>query len=193
MGSMTGADPAAPRRRFGGLLVDPAPLRLDRDYRLLWIGQAISAVGRMITAIVLPYQVYVLTGDILSVGALSLVQLFPILIFALGGGAVADAVDRRRLLLVTQLGLAACSLALAVIAFTPAPPIAAIFAVACCRGAASGRSTSRRGRRRSRDSSRSSGSRPRSASISSSSTAPRSSGPRSAASSSRSPVSRPPT
>ncbi len=129
MGLMT--EPTRPpHRRFGGLLVDPTPLRLDRDYRLLWIGQAISVVGRMITAIVLPYQVYVLTGDILSVGALSLVQLFPILIFALGGGAVADAVDRRRLLLVTQLGLAACSLALAVIAFTPAPPIAAIFAVA---------------------------------------------------------------
>ena len=63
----------------------------------------------MITAIVLPYQVYVLTNDLLSVGALSLVQLVPILIFALGGGAVADAVDRRRLLIVTQLGLAACA------------------------------------------------------------------------------------
>ena len=103
--------PPPPRRRFGGLLVDPAPLRLDRDFRLLWIGQAISTVGRMITLVVLPYQVYVLTGDILAVGALSLVQLVPILIFALGGGAVADAVDRRRLLLVTQVGLAGCSLA----------------------------------------------------------------------------------
>jgi MFS family permease len=129
MGSMTPPTPA-PRRRLGGVLVDPTPLRLDRDYRLLWIGQAISVVGRMITAIVLPYQVYVLTNDLLSVGALSLVQLVPILIFSLGGGAVADAVDRRRLLLITQLGLAACSLALAVIALTPAPPIAAIFAVA---------------------------------------------------------------
>ena len=97
-------EPGPPRRRLGGILVDPAPLRLDRDYRLLWIGQAISAVGRMITAVVLPYQVYVLTDDLLAVGALSLVQLVPILIFALGGGAVADAVDRRRLLLVTQLG-----------------------------------------------------------------------------------------
>ena len=118
------------RRRLGSLVVDPTPLRLDRDFRLLWRGQAISAIGRMITAAVLPYQVYVLTGDLLMLGALSIVQLVPILVFALGGGAVADAVDRRRLLLVTQIGLAASSLALAALAFLSAPPVAAIFAVA---------------------------------------------------------------
>ncbi len=84
----------------------------------------------MVTSVVLPYQVYVLTGDLLMLGALSLVQLVPILIFALGGGAIADAVDRRRLLFVTQLGLAATSLALMLLALLPAPPIPAIFAVA---------------------------------------------------------------
>ncbi len=120
----------APRRRLGSLVVDPAPLRLDRDFRLLWAGQAVSSVGRMITSVVLPYQVYVLTGDLLMLGALSLVQLVPILIFALGGGAVADAVDRRRLLLVTQVGLAATSAALMLLALLPAPPIPAMFAVA---------------------------------------------------------------
>ncbi len=84
----------------------------------------------MVTQVVLPYQVYVLTGELLALGLLSLVQLVPILIFALGGGAVADAVDRRRLLLVTQCGLAATSLALALLAFLPAPPVLAIYAVA---------------------------------------------------------------
>jgi len=58
------------------------------------------------------------------------VQLVPILVFALGGGAMADAVDRRRLLIVTQLGLAASSLALAMIAVLPDPPLAAIYAAA---------------------------------------------------------------
>jgi MFS family permease len=115
---------------LGRLVVDPTPLRLDRDFRLLWFGQAVSTVGRMVTAVVLPYQVYVLTHDLLMLGALSLVQLLPILIFALGGGAVADAVDRRRLLLVTQVGLAATSLALMLLALLPAPPIWAIFVVA---------------------------------------------------------------
>ena len=81
-----------PARRFGSLVVDPTPLRLDRDFRLLWTGQAISVVGRMVTTVVLPTQVYLLTGDLLALGALSLVQLVPILVFSLGGGAVADAV-----------------------------------------------------------------------------------------------------
>ena len=126
---MTPPDPV-PRRRLGGLVADPAPLRHDRDFRLLWTGQAISTVGRQITAVVLPYQVYVLTGDLVAVGVLSLVQLVPILVFALGGGAVADAVDRRRLLLVTQVGLALSSLALVGLALEPAPSVIAIYAVA---------------------------------------------------------------
>ncbi len=124
------ASPSAPRRRIGSLIVDPAPLRLDRDFRLLWSGQAVSTAGRMITAVVLPYQVYVLTGDVIAVGALSLVQLVPILVFTLGGGAVADAVDRRRLLLLTQLGLAVVTLGLALLALVPAPPVAGIYGLA---------------------------------------------------------------
>ena len=123
------ASPGA-RHRLGSLLVDPTPLRLDRDFRLLWTGQSVSSVGRMITSVALPYQVYVLTHNLLMLGALSLVQLVPILIFALGGGAVADAVDRRRLLLATQLGLAASSAGLMVLALLPATPIVAVFAVA---------------------------------------------------------------
>jgi MFS family permease len=134
MSSMS-ASPSPPRRRrLGSLIVDPAPLRLDRDFRLLWAGQAVSTAGRMMTAIVLPYQVYVLTGDVLAVGALSLVQLLPILVFTLGGGAVADAVDRRRLLLITQLGLAAVTVGLALLATVPAPPVVAIYALAFLAG-----------------------------------------------------------
>jgi MFS family permease len=120
--------PSGPRR-LGGLLVDPTPLRLDRDFRLLWIGQGISTVGRTFTLVAIPYQVYVLTGDFLAVGALSIVQLVATLIFVLGGGAVADAVDRRKLLLLTQLGQAGCSLAFLAIALTAAPSLLAIYAV----------------------------------------------------------------
>jgi MFS family permease len=84
----------------------------------------------MITMVVLPYQVYVLTGDLIAVGLLSLVQLVPILLFALGGGAIADAVDRRRLLLVTQVGLAATALALMLLALLPETPVLALYGVA---------------------------------------------------------------
>lgn len=124
------APPGRRRPGLGSLLVDPAPLRLDRDYRLLFSGQAISVAGRMITAVVLPYQVYVLTHDVLAVGALSLVQLVPILVFTLGGGAVADAIDRRRLLLVTQVLLALATLGLALVALLPSPPLWAVYALA---------------------------------------------------------------
>jgi len=123
-------DPAARRRRFGGILLDVEPLRRDRDFRLLWIGQVISGVGRQVTVVALPFQLYVLTGSTLAVGLLALVQLVPILVFALGGGAVADAVDRRRLLLVTQVGLALASGALFVLAATPGAPLASYYVVA---------------------------------------------------------------
>ena len=119
-----------PRRGLRGIVLDPTPLRLDRDYRLLWTGQAISSTGRMITQVVLPYQVYVLTNDLLAVGFLSIVQLVPILAFSLGGGAVADSVDRRKLLLITQVALMGCSMALVLLALMPAPPLAALYAVA---------------------------------------------------------------
>lgn len=82
------------------------------------------------TRIALPYQVYVLTGSTLAIAGLTAVQLVPILVFALGAGSVADAVDRRRLLLVTQLGLLGCSVALVGLALVPSPPLIAIFAVA---------------------------------------------------------------
>ncbi|MDQ6794272.1 MAG: MFS transporter [Chloroflexota bacterium] len=120
-----------------GLLVDVAPLRLDRDYRWMWAGQAVSGVGNQITRIALPYQVYVLTGSTLAIAGLTAVQLVPILVFVLGAGSLADAVDRRRLLLVTQLGQALCSLAFVGLAIMAAPPLAAIFGVAFAASALS--------------------------------------------------------
>jgi MFS family permease len=122
--------PTSRRRGLRSIVIDPAPLRLDHDYRLLWTGQAVSTAGRMITQVVLPYQIYVLTNDLLAVGLLSIVQLVPILVFSLGGGAIADTVDRRRVLLITQVGLMASSLVLAALALMPAPPLFAIYAVA---------------------------------------------------------------
>ncbi len=126
-------EPTRPHRhrdRLRRLIVDVGPLRHDRDFRFLWIGQTISGLGRQVTALVLPYQLYVLTGSPLSIGALALVQVVPIVAFSLGGGVVADAVDRRRLLLLTQVGLAASSAVLAALALLPAPPVLGIYAVA---------------------------------------------------------------
>jgi MFS family permease len=113
-----------------GIFADITPLRLDRDYRWLWSGQAVNGIGNQITRIALPYQVFVMTGSTLAVAALTTVQLIPILIFALGAGSLADAIDRRRLLFVTQVGLMACSGALLLLSLQTSPPLIAIFAVA---------------------------------------------------------------
>ena len=117
-------------RRLRRVFVDTAPLRRDRDYRWLWAGQAINGIGTQITRIALPYQVYVLTGSTLAVAGLTLVQLIPILVFALGAGSVADAVDRRRLLFATQVGLLVCSAALALLSLQASPPLVGLFVVA---------------------------------------------------------------
>ncbi len=125
------ASPDAPRSRgVRGVLLDVGPLRHDRDYRLIWVGQVVSSVGTNITRVALPFQVYVLTGSTLAVAALTTVQLIAILAFSIGAGSLADAFDRRRLLLVTQVGLAVSSLALAAVAMSPAPPLILILTLA---------------------------------------------------------------
>ncbi len=126
-----------PRRAVRRLLLDTRPLRLDRDFRLLWLGRAVSTTGRQITRVALPFQVFVLTGSYLAVGAVAIVELAAILLFSLGGGAIADSVDRRRLMLWTQILLAATSLALAGLALLPEPSILAIYAVAFLAAAVS--------------------------------------------------------
>ncbi len=118
------------RERLRGLLVDLEPVKRDRDFRMIWIGQLVSGVGRQVTVVVLPLELWNLTHNPLAIGLLAIVQLVPILIFSLGGGAVADAVDRRKLLIVTQVCLASTSAALAFLAFQPTPPLWAFYVVA---------------------------------------------------------------
>ena len=96
------------------LFVDTTPLRVSRDFRRLWIGQAVSFLGTTITIAALPYQVFHETGSSLAVGLLGVAQLGPLLFFSIVGGAFADRVDKRRLLLGVTAASLACSAALAV-------------------------------------------------------------------------------
>jgi MFS family permease len=111
------------------LLVDVRPLRLPA-FRRLWLGQAISLMGSMISFVAVPYQLYELTHSTLQVGLLAFADLVPLLTLALVGGAIADAVDRRRLLLVTEAGFALVSLALAGNAALAHPRIWALYVLA---------------------------------------------------------------
>lgn len=92
--------------------MDLTPLR-NRDYRFLYAAQFVSLIGTMVTYVALPYQMYRLTGSSFSVGLLGLVELVPLLATAFIGGVMADAVDRRRIAIVTDVALAAGSATLA--------------------------------------------------------------------------------
>jgi MFS family permease len=110
--------------------VDVTPLRAYPDFRRLWIGQAISFVGGEVTFVAMPFQVFELTHSTLALGLFSLTQLVPLLTLTLVGGAIADAFDRRRLLLVTETAEALAVGGLAVNAALPHPSVAACFALA---------------------------------------------------------------
>jgi len=100
-------------RRLRNLLVDTTPLREVPRYRWLFGGHGISWMGRQITVVAVPFQLYQLTGSTVQVGALGLVQFVSTLFVSLAGGAIADAVDRQKLLIASQLGLASTAAALA--------------------------------------------------------------------------------
>jgi MFS family permease len=105
------------------LLLDVTPLRASRDFRLLWAGQAVSFVGTTITMAALPYQVFQETRSSVAVGLLGMAQLVPLLVFSLFGGALADAVDKRRLLITVDVISLACAAALAANAALDSPQI----------------------------------------------------------------------
>ena len=115
------------RRLFGALTIDLTPLRASRDYRLLFTGQFVSAFGSAISYVVLPWQMYRLTHSTLQVGLLGLAEFFPMLVLSLAGGALADAVDRRKLILLAECGLAACCAMLTVNALLPEPRVWLLF------------------------------------------------------------------
>ena len=91
------------------LLVDTTPLRVSPDFRRLWLGQGVSFAGSVITTAALPYQVFHQTGSSLAVGMLGVAQLVPLLGLSLVGGAFADSIDKRRMLLLITMAAMVCS------------------------------------------------------------------------------------
>lgn len=112
------AEPTPRRRRLRRGLVavalDLSPIRDHPAYRRLWWGEAVSIVGSQMTTVALALEVYDITGSSFAVGLLGLFALVPLIVLGLYGGAIADAVDRRRLLLQTHVGLVVTSGVLAV-------------------------------------------------------------------------------
>jgi MFS family permease len=119
-------------------LIDLSPLRRHRDYRLLYAGQTLSFIGSMLSYVAIPYQVFELTHSSLWVGMLGSVQLVPLLVAGLFGGALADAVDRRRMLMVCEGVLSIAAGGLVINAALPEPSVVALFVLSALMGGVNG-------------------------------------------------------
>jgi len=112
-------------RRLRNLLkavaVDADLLRRRRELRLLMVGQGVSLLGSQVTLVAIPVQMYALTHDNVAVGLIGATQFAPILLLALLGGALADAFDRRRLIMGAEIGSLAVVCALTANAALPDP------------------------------------------------------------------------
>jgi MFS family permease len=107
--SSESSPPSAPERRSSF-----AALRY-RDFRLLWLGQLVSITGTQMQVLAINWHVYLLTKSPLALGGVGLVRVVPIILCSLLGGAVADAVDRRHLMMITQSVMLASAAVLAVL------------------------------------------------------------------------------
>jgi MFS family permease len=109
------------------VIVDLEPLRASRDMRWLIVGNVVAGLGTQAALVALPYQLYTQTGSAFLTGLLGAAELGPLVALSLLGGAIADRMDRKRLLLLDQLALAASAGALAALAFAGSPPLAALY------------------------------------------------------------------
>ncbi len=115
--------------RLPRLHPDLSPLRESRDLRLVIGCECATSLGSQAALVALPYQLYVQTHSALLVGLLGAVELMPLIATALLAGAIADRMDRRRLLLVGQLGLMLAAAGLAGAAFAGHPAVAVLYAL----------------------------------------------------------------
>jgi len=117
------------------------PALRHRDFALLWGGNVVSRLGTQMCDVALAWQLYMLTHSKLALGMIGAARAIPIILLALGGGVVADAFDRRRILVVTQSTLALASTALAILTWRgamTAPVLYAIAALSAATGAFDG-------------------------------------------------------
>ncbi len=109
--------PARLRVRPARLLADIGPLRESASFRRLWAATTVSAIGNALTGFAVVLQVYDLTRSSFAVGLIGVAEVVPTLLIGLLGGSLADAIDRRKLVLATSAGLAVVSAAFAAQAF----------------------------------------------------------------------------
>jgi MFS family permease len=115
--------------------VTPWQVLAQRDFGLFWISLLFSAVGSQISTVAVAWQVYEITNSPFQLGLTGLFHALPVMIFSLPGGVVADRVDRRRLLILTQALAAILALILGLLTSTGQVRVWHIYAVTFLSGA----------------------------------------------------------
>jgi MFS family permease len=132
------APPSRVRRAVRTIAVDTTPLRVSRDFKLLWVGELISETGYQISLVGVYLQVARMTGRADLVGLVGLCQLVPLVISSLIAGPLVDRKDRRNLLRFALVGYACASALLLVTALAESPHLGAIYLATALTGAFSG-------------------------------------------------------
>ena len=122
--------------RLARLRVDTTPLRESRDFRLLFWAGTVFYLGGMVSYVAVPYQLFHLTHSNFAVGLLGIVELVPLVVFGLWGGALADHVDRRTMVLGSGIAQAVLTLGLVLNAFLPHPQVWPIYVIGAVLSAA---------------------------------------------------------
>ncbi len=128
--------PVSFRDRLRALRVDTTPLRTSPDFRRLFLAGTVFYLGGMVSYVALPWQLYHLTGSNLAVGLLGAVELVPLVVFGLWGGALADHADRRAVLVATGIAQVVFTAALMVNAMLAEPQVWAIYLIGALLSAA---------------------------------------------------------
>jgi MFS family permease len=118
--------------------IDVSPLRTSRDFRIIFASGLVTYLGSMITYVALPFQVAALTGSYLAVGLIGLAELIPLIVFGLYGGALADVMDRKVMVVATE-GAAALLIGLLLVnSLLPVPQVWILYLVAMMLAAVDG-------------------------------------------------------
>ncbi|MFD4534101.1 MFS transporter [Kitasatospora sp. NPDC058397] len=126
------------RTLLRSLAPDLSPWRASRDFRFLWLSGCVTSFGSYLTYVAVPMQIKELTGSSFAVGLIGAFELVPLIVFGLWGGALADALDRRKLVLRAEAGLGLLAGLLLLNALLPSPLLWPIYLVAALVAACDG-------------------------------------------------------
>jgi MFS family permease len=110
--------------------LDISPLKKYRELRLLFTSGVITRLGSMVTYVALPFQIKDLTNSYIAVGLMGAAQIIPLILFSLYGGVLADSLDRKKMIFITEFGSLALSTLLLANSMLAKPHVILLYFVA---------------------------------------------------------------